>query len=260
MHPGGDYRPHPTFEDVFAAVQDGQADLGVVPIDNGINGRVTDVHHLIPRYNLQVVGEHYLPVRHHLLAKHGVGLHEITSAASHAQALGQCRQFLRSHAIAPVETANTAVAAKMVAEGDDRTRAAIASIEAAEIYGLTALASDIANVHGNETRFFAVGRERADPAAPDGCIMILTFATQSIPAALFKALGGFATNSINMTKIDSYSVGGDFATAEFICEIEAAPGEARTQRALKELEFFSTSVRIVGVFTRSPRQTASAAS
>lgn len=253
MYPAATFRPHLTFEDVFAAVQDGQADFGVVPIDNGINGRVTDVHHLIPRYNLYVVGEHYLPVRHHLLAKPGVALPDITAAASHAQALGQCRQFLRAHAIAPIETANTAIAAKLVAEGDDRSRAAIASIEAAEIYGLTAVASDIANVQGNETRFFAVARDRVDPLTPEGCIMILMFATHSIPAALFKALGGFATNSINMTKIDSYSVGGDFATAEFICEIEAAPNEARTQRALQELAFFSSSMRIVGVFTRAPR-------
>jgi prephenate dehydratase len=243
-----------TFEDVFAAVQSGAADRGVLPIDNGHNGRVTDVHLLIPRYDLHVVDEHYQRVRHVLLARPGVRLEAIKSVVSHPQALGQCRGYLRALGVESIEAANTAVAAKAVASGTDDTIAAIASAEAGALYGLSALATDIADVPGNTTRFFVVARERADPPAGSAAITILTFITQSIPAALFKALGGFATNSINLAKIDSYSVDGDFTTAQFIIEVEAAPDDPAMQRALSELAFFSKMVRIVGVFARAERR------
>jgi prephenate dehydratase len=253
VFPAAALQNHLTFEDVFAAVQAGQADRGVAPIDNVHNGRVTDVHHLIPRYDLSVVGEFYLPVRHQLLGVPGAQLEGVRAVLSHPQALGQCRSFLRAHGIAPVDAANTAVAAKTVAEAGDPSRAAIASPEAADLYGLVTLAADISDIEGNTTRFFIVARERQAPPPGAAAVTILTFATQSIPAALFKALGGFATNSINLTKIDSYSVGGDFSTAQFIIEVEAAPEEERMQRALAELAFFSTMVRIVGVFARAER-------
>lgn len=253
MFPMADLRPFLTFEDVFAAVQAGEADRGVLPIDNGHNGRVTDVHHLIPRYDLFVVGEHYQRVRHTLLAKPGASLDQIRRVLSHPQALGQCRGYVRRLGAEPVDAANTAVAAKIVADGGDATQAAIASAEAGALYGLSALASDIADAPGNTTRFFAVARERGPPPEADQAITVLTFATQSIPAALFKALGGFATNSVNLCKIDSYSVDGDFTAAQFIIEVEAAPDTPAMQRALAELAFFSKMVRILGVFARAER-------
>jgi prephenate dehydratase len=240
------------FEDAFEAVEQGRAEMAVIPIENSLHGRVADVHFLLPESDLFIVGEHFLRVRHCLLGLPGTSRADIKEAISHPQALGQCRQRLRDWGIRPVAYADTAAAAALVAEQGERSAAAIASRLAAEAYGLDVLADGIEDVDHNTTRFVVLARKPVAPTPEAGSMMTsLTFAVKSVPSALYKALGGFATNGVNMTKLESYMRDGSFAAAFFYAEIEGAPGDPHVDRALAELSFHSREMRIIGSFPRA---------
>jgi prephenate dehydratase len=244
--------PCPSFEEAFAAVREGRAGRAMIPVDNSVAGRVADVHHLMPNSGLHIVGEHFLRVNHQLLGLRGARLETIRSVESHVHALGQCRNFLRKHKLAPIVAADTAGAAADVALRGDPTRAAIASSLAAEIYDLQVLASDIEDAAHNTTRFLILAREPAWPPA-DGETVVTTFVfrVRNVPAALYKALGGFATNGINMVKLESY-VDGAFVQAQFYADVMAHPDEQRLKLAFEELNFFAHDVQILGVYPADP--------
>lgn len=238
-----------TFEDVLSSVESGKADLAMIPVENTLAGRVGDIHHLLPDSNLHMIGEHFMRIRFQLMAKPGVELSEIKTAYSHIMALGQCRDFLRDHGIAPMTAADTAGAARQVAEGDDRTAAAIAPPLAATVYGLNVLANDIEDAEHNTTRFVIMSRDPLDlPSGPETTVTAFIFQVRNIPSALYKTLGGFATNGINLTKLESYQVGGSFNASQFYVEIEGHPDDRPVQLALEELGFFSSYLKILGVF------------
>jgi prephenate dehydratase len=241
--------PCMAFEDVFAAVRDGKAELAMIPIENSVAGRVADVHHLLPEADLHIIGEHYQPIVHHLLALPGAKLSDIKHAESHVQALAQCRQWLRKKKIRTQIHADTAGSAADVATRKDKSVAAIASELAGKIYGLKSLAKNIADGPKNTTRFLILSKEdkRAKPGTP--CITTLLFSVKSVPAALYKALGGFASNGINMTKLESYlMIDGTFRNAEFRLDVEGHPDEKPLRLALEELGFFAKKVKILGVY------------
>ena len=241
--------PCRTFEDCFAAVEKGDADLAMIPVENTIAGRVSDIHSLLPGTSLQIVGEHYLPIRFQLMALPGVKLEDVKKARSHIMGLGQCRKFLREHGIDSVTASDTAGAAREVAESGDRTIAAIAPRLAAEVYGLEILAEDIEDAAHNTTRFVIMSREPSEIEVGDGpAKTAFLFEVRNIPAALFKVLGGFATNGVNMTKLESYMVGGHFTATQFYAEIEGHPDERSVQLALEEVGFFTQMMKLVGVF------------
>ena len=245
--------PCRTFEDCFAAVEKGEADLAMIPVENTIAGRVSDIHSLLPGTSLQIVAEHYLPIRFQLMALPGVKLEEVKKARSHIMGLGQCRKFLREHGIDSVTASDTAGAAREVAESGDRTVAAIAPRLAAEVYGLEILAEDIEDAAHNTTRFVIMSREPSEIEAGDGpAKTAFLFEVRNIPAALFKVLGGFATNGINMTKLESYMVGGNFTATQFYADIEGHPDERSVQLALEETGFFTQMLKLVGVFPATP--------
>ncbi|MEM0986192.1 MAG: prephenate dehydratase [Pseudomonadota bacterium] len=248
-----------TFEDAMAAVVDGRADLAMIPIDNTIAGRVGDIHHLLATTPLHIVAEYYLPIRFQLMGLSGATLEGITHARSHIMGLGQCRAFLMRQGIEGVTAADTAGAAREVRDTGDRSLAAIAPRLAAEVYGLDILAEDIEDAEHNTTRFVVMAREPVDDflAGSDGAPakMAFLFQVRNIPAALYKAMGGFATNGVNMTKLESYMLGGAFTATQFYAEIEGHPDERPVQLALEELGFFSTSLKILGVFPSAERQT-----
>lgn len=245
--------PCATFEDALGAVADGTALYGMIPIENSVAGRVADIHHLLPDSGLFIIGEHFLRVRHCLLGVRGARLAELKEVHSHTQALGQCRGTLRALGIEAVAAADTAGAARRVAERGDRHVAAIASRLAAEIYELDVLKSDIEDEDHNTTRFIVLSRERRDPPADGGeTITSFLFRVRNVPAALYKAMGGFATNGINMIKLESYQLGGSFNATQFYAEIEGHPAEKRVQYAFEELEFFTNKFRLLGVYPASP--------
>jgi prephenate dehydratase len=238
-----------TFEDAFAAVSSGEAALGMIPIENSIAGRVADIHHLMPESGLHIVAEWFLPVRHQLLALKGTKLEEIKSVESHVMALGQCRNIIRKLKIKPIVAADTAGSAREVAERGDKARAAIATRLAAEIYGLDILAENIEDEAHNTTRFIVLAREAKWAKAGSGTIITtFVFRVRNVPAALYKALGGFATNGINMTKLESYMVGGNFFATQFYADVEGHPDERSLTLALEELSFFSKEMKILGVY------------
>ncbi|KCZ52770.1 prephenate dehydratase [Hyphomonas pacifica] len=244
--------PCRTFEDCFAAVERGDADLAMIPVENTIAGRVGDIHYLLPSTQLQIVAEYYLPIRFQLMALPGTKLAAVKKARSHIMGLGQCRNFLREHGIEGVTSADTAGAAREVAELGDSTLAAIAPRLAADVYGLEILAEDIEDATHNTTRFIIMSREQAEIEAGDGpAKTAFLFEVRNIPAALYKVLGGFATNGINMTKLESYLIGGSFVSTQFYAEISGHPDERHVQLALEELGFFSQSLKILGVFPTS---------
>ncbi len=250
-----DHEPLPclSFEDVFAAVNDGQAELAMLPIENSVAGRVADMHHLLPEGGLYIIGEHYQPVTHHLLAIADARLADIKQAHAHVQSLAQCRRWLRSHNIQPVINADNAAAAAEVAKMGDKSIAAIASGLAGQIYGLKSLAEDIADSRNNTTRFLILSKRAKNPApntAP--AITTMIFRVRSVPAALYKALGGFATNGINITKLESYLVDGKFTAAQFYLDVEGHPEETPLKRALEELAFFAHELKILGVYPAHP--------
>lgn len=252
VHPDMVSLPCPTFEDAFAAVRQGQARLGMIPIENSVAGRVADIHTLLPTAGLHIVGEYFHRVRHHLMAPKGMRLADITAVHSHIQALGQCRRFIRSHGWIPRDRGDTAGAAEELSREPELGAAAIASELAAEIYGLDILAHDIEDADHNTTRFVIVAREPEWPAIGSGpCITTFEFRVRNVPAALYKALGGFATNGINMLKLESYQDGA-FVQAQFYTDVLGHPDDPALAEAMRELRFFSDSFQNLGVYPASP--------
>ena len=244
--------PCHTFEDVFVALEAGRATRAVIPIENSIAGRVADIHHLLPRSSASIVGEHFEPIRHQLLGVPGATLADVSTVHSHVHALGQCRTFMAKHELTPVVHADTAGAAADVAGWGDPSQAAIASALAGEYYGLVTLRSDIADAEHNTTRFLEIALEAAPyPALETSVITTILFTLRSVPAALYKAIGGFATNGINLTKIESYLTGENFSVAQFYIDVEDHPESAAMKHALEELRFFSREVRILGCYPAS---------
>ena len=243
--------PCPTFEDCFTALTAGDVDLGMIPIENSVAGRVADIHHLMPTSKLHIVAEWFLPIRNQLMAPKGATLKTIKSVQSHVMALGQCRNVIRELKLKPVVAADTAGSAREVAEVKDITRAAIASRLAAEIYGLDILKENVEDEVNSTTRFIVLSRDK-DWARPGNGKTITTFVfrVRNVPAALYKAMGGFATNGINMTKLESYQLGAFTATL-FYADIEGHPDDPLVKLALDELRFFSREVRILGVYPAS---------
>ncbi len=257
VFPAMETLPCAQFEDAFAAVREGRAALGMIPIENSVAGRVADIHHLMPDSGLYIIGEHFEPVHHHLLALPGAKLQTIKTVRSHVHALGQTRNFLRRNRLTAVVAADTAGAAAELAERRDPTVAAIASELAGKIYGLESLAQNIEDAAHNTTRFMVMSRE--EKWAPPGGPVVTTFVfnVRNVPAALYKALGGFATNAVNMTKLESYMVGGNFTATQFYADVEAHPHDRPLQLALEELRFFSHEVKILGVYPAAPERGAS---
>ncbi|HEV7692861.1 MAG TPA: prephenate dehydratase [Hyphomonadaceae bacterium] len=246
--------PCATFEDCFAVTASGEADLAMIPVENSIAGRVADIHHLLPTSPLHIIAEHFMPIRFQLMALKGAKLSDIKGAHSHIMGLGQCRNFLRKHNITAKIAADTAGAAREVKEAGDPTQAAIAPRLAAEVYGLDILAENIEDAAHNTTRFVIMSRDAAIPDKGTGTnwVTAFVFRVRNVPAALFKSMGGFATNGVNMTKLESYQVGGSFNATQFYSEIEGHPDDLPVQRALEELGFFSTQVKHLGVFPAHP--------
>lgn len=250
---GLDPLPCASFEDAFAAVSEGQARYAMIPVENSLFGRVADVHHLIPESGLFIVGERFVPIRHQLLGLKGATLEGLTHVRSHPQALGQCRKLLRELGVIAVKTADTAGAAREIAELGDGRVGALASTLAGEIYGLDVLKPDIADAAHNTTRFLVFAREPQNAALGSGaCMTSFVFRVRNVPAALYKAMGGFATNGVNMTKLESYIEGGAFAAAMFFAEVEGHPEERGLRLALEELDFFSTSLKVLGTYPADP--------
>ena len=253
VYPGCEPMPCPTFEDALAAVQTGKADLGMIPIENSIAGRVADIHHLLPHAKLHIVGEHFLPIHFNLMAPKGATLKTVKSVESHIHALGQCRRFIRKHGYKPVIAADTAGAARHISETRDVTRGALAPKLAAEIYGLDVLAENVEDEAHNTTRFVILSREQRH-AAPGNGLVVTTFVfrVRNLPAALYKALGGFATNGVNMTKLESYMIEGNFFATMFYADVEGHPDDRGLAFALEELKFFSRELTILGVYPAHP--------
>ncbi len=246
-----DFEPVPcdTFEDAFAAIQNGEADLGMIPIENSVAGRVADIHHLMPTSGLNIIGEFFLPLSHQLMAVKGASLATIKTAQSHVMALGQCRNIIRKLGLKAVVGADTAGSARQIAEAGDITQSAIASRLAAEIYGLDIIAENIEDEAHNTTRFIILSRE-ADwaPANNGPTVTTFVFRVRNVPAALYKAMGGFATNGVNMTKLESYQLDGEFFATQFYADVEGHPDDRPLKLALEELAFFSKELRILGVY------------
>ncbi|MCX5516633.1 prephenate dehydratase [Kaistia algarum] len=241
--------PAPTFEDCFQAMTRGDVDLAMIPIENSLAGRVADIHHLLPDSGLHIIGEYFLPIRFQLMAPFGATLQTIRTVESHVHALGQCRRILREHGWRAIVAGDTAGAARLVAEAGDLSRAALAPRLAAEIYGLDILAENVEDAEHNTTRFVVLAREPVHARAGNGpVITTFVFRVRNIPAALYKALGGFATNGINMTKLESYQLGGRFFATQFYADVEGHPDDRALSLALEELQFFSDEVRILGVY------------
>jgi prephenate dehydratase len=241
--------PCETFEATIDAVRDGQARLAMLPCENSLAGRVPDIHSLLPESGLSIVGEHFERVEHCLLAVPGASLGQIRRVHSHAVALGQVRRLLRAHDMTPVVEADTAGSAALVAQWGRPEDAAIASALAAELYGLDILLRNVEDATHNTTRFYVAARapQIPPPEAP-GLMTSFVFRVRNVPAALYKALGGFATNGINMTKLESYMVGGHFTATQFLCDVEGHPEHSNLRRALEELAFFSREIRVLGVY------------
>lgn len=243
----------PTFEDAFDEVHSGKVDLAMIPIENSVAGRVADVHTLLSSARLHIIAEHFQPIRHHLLGTKGATLKTIKSVESHVQALGQCHKYIRKHNLQPIVTADTAKSAHDVAKARNKARAALASPLAAKIYGLKVLAPDVQDVAYNTTRFIVLSRERQwAPHGKGPTVTSLMFQVRNIPGALYKALGGFATSRVNMTKLESYMEYGSFLATQFYADVEGHPDEAEMAQALEELKFFSKELRIYGVYPADP--------
>ncbi len=252
-YPDMEALPKPTFEDALGAVADGTAVLGMIPIENTVAGRVADIHHLMPTADLHIVGEYFLPLQHQLMAPKGATLATVKSVQSHVMALGQCRDIIRKLGLRAIVGADTAGSAREVSEAGDLTRAALASNLAAEIYGLDILAADVADEDHNTTRFIVLSKEPDwAPAGNGPVVTTFVFKVRNVPAALYKAMGGFATNSVNMTKLESYQLNGEFVATQFYADVEGHPDDRNVQLALEELAFFSSEMKILGVYPAHP--------
>jgi prephenate dehydratase len=245
--------PCPTFDAAMGAVQAGKAELAIIPVENSVAGRVADLHSLLPHTRLKIVAEHFQRVEHCLVALPSVTLKGIKTAKSHVQALSQCRNFLKKHGIQPLVHADTAGAAREIAEEGDKSVGAIASSLAARIYGLRVLAKNIEDADHNTTRMLVFSREEARPDFRTvRCMTAFLFRVKSVPAALYKALGGFATNGVNIVKLESYLSGAHFEQAQFYAEVEGHPDQRSLQLAMEELRFFSDELKMLGTFPTNP--------
>jgi prephenate dehydratase len=244
--------PKPTFEDAIEAAKSGDTDLVIIPVENSLIGRIADIHHLLPNSGLHIVGEHFLPIRHQLLGLKGASLDDIKSVYSQAPALAQCRTLLRTRKLVAHHWYDTAGSAKHVAELGDKSVAAIASSLAAEFYGLAILKADVEDEHHNATRFLIMSRQ--DERAPNQGKVVTSFVFQvkNVPAALYKALGAFATNGVNMTKLESYQLGGSFNATQFYADIQGHPEQPHVAHALEELAFHTASHTVMGVYPAHP--------
>ncbi|WP_028660143.1 prephenate dehydratase [Nocardioides insulae] len=241
--------PCASFEDVFAAVEGADADLAMIPIDNSLAGRVSDIHHFLPGTRLHIVAEHFLRIRFHLLGLPGSRIEDIRTVHSHVHALGQCRKLIRRHGFTPVISGDTAGAAREVAEAGDPTMGALSPPLAAGVYGLDVLAEDVEDEEHNTTRFVVLSPEPVRPPTGNGPVVTsFVFNVRNLPAALYKALGGFATNGINMTKLESYMVGGEFTATQFLAEIDGHPDDPGVRNAMEELAFYTHEIKILGVY------------
>jgi prephenate dehydratase len=252
-YPDWEAVPCASFEDVFAAVESDDCALAMIPIDNSIAGRVADIHHFLPNSGLHIIAEHFMRIRFHLMAMPGTSLDQIKTVHSHVHALGQCRKLIREHHLIPVISGDTAGAAREIAAFGDPTQAAISPPLAAEIYGLQVLAEDVEDEDHNTTRFVVLSKELVRAPVGNGPVVTsFVFNVRNLPAALYKALGGFATNGVNMTKLESYMVGGMFSATQFLAEVDGHPDETPLRNALEELAFFTTEVKILGVYPADP--------
>ncbi len=252
--------PTAAFEDTFAAVRDGSARYAMIPIENSIAGRVADIHHLMPDSGLHIIAEHFLRVNHHLLAPPGATLATVREVHSHVHALGQCRRMIAALKLRPVVHADTAGAAADIAASGDVGRGVIASALAAEIYGLNVLRRNVEDANHNTTRFLVMSRQpKLAPRGTDPCVTTFVFRVRNVPAALYKALGGFATNGVNMTKLESYMIGGRFSATQFYADVEGHPGDRPLKLALEELGFFTDELRLLGVYPGDPLRRGKAA-
>jgi prephenate dehydratase len=244
--------PRPTFEDAIEAAKSGDTDLVIIPVENSLIGRIADIHHLLPESGLHIVGEHFMPIRHQLLGLKDARLEDITSIYSQAPALAQCRTILRQRKLVVHNWYDTAGSAKHIAELGDKSAAAIASTLAAEFYGLKILKADVEDEHHNATRFLIMSRQ--DERAPNSgrVVTSLVFQVKNIPAALYKAMGGFATNGVNMTKLESYQLGGSFNATQFYADIQGHPDDPGVARALEELAFHTARHTVMGVYPAHP--------
>ena len=247
--PGGLALPCFAFEDAIDAVKEGRADCAMIPIENSLHGRVADIHFLLPESGLVITGEHFLPIHYALMASGPI--EGIKEAISHPQALGQCRKWLRARGIRPVAYADTAGAAALVAEMGDPSVAAISPLRAAGLYGLDTIADRLADSDDNMTRFVVLARQAPDRPVAGPAMTTFIFQVKNTPAALYKAMGGFATNGVNMTKLESYQRGASFAATEFYTDIMGAPGDPAVDRALEELRFHSKWVRVLGSYPQA---------
>ena len=247
--------PCTSFEEVVEAVREGRCERALIPIENSTFGRVADIHRLLPNSGLHIVAEHFMPVQLHLLARPGAVLRGVRAAKSHPVALGQCRSFLVEHDIEAVPVFDTAAAAAGVAEEGDQSKAAIASESAGAIYGLRPIASDIQDDANNATRFLVMAREPVEiDLSPRQVMTSFMFTLRNVAAALYKALGVFATAGVNVVKIESYMLKGTFNTAQFYIEIEGHPEEHRVGIALDELRYYCTEVKVLGTYPAHPRR------
>lgn len=246
--------PCASFEDAFAMVETGEAELAMIPIENSLAGRVADIHVLLPESNLQIVGEHYLRIRFDLLGLPGSSVGEATEVHSHIHALGQCRKIIREHQLTPVIAGDTAGSAREVRDWNDPTKLSLAPPLAAELYGLEVLASSVEDDPTNTTRFVVLARKQELPTRselPETAVTTLVFQVRNVPSALYKALGGFATNGVNITRLESYMVGSSFAATTFMIDIEGHPEDLPVRLALEELEFFTWEIKILGTYAAS---------
>ncbi|HEX7759508.1 MAG TPA: prephenate dehydratase [Caulobacteraceae bacterium] len=246
--------PYPTFEDAFEAVKSGACTLGMIPVENSIAGRVADVHHLLPASGLKIIGERFKPIHFQLMANPGTRLEDLKTVVSMPFAWGQCRRFLRKLGVTMEAASDTAASARIVAEHPGPTRGAIAPALAAEIYGLEILARDIEDEAHNTTRFVIMSPDTNPAPPPPGtkCVTSFVFRVRNIPAALYKAMGGFATNGVNMTKLESYMENGAFTATFFYAEVDGRPEDIGLAHAFDELRFFSDHVEILGVYPADP--------
>ncbi|PCC27696.1 prephenate dehydratase [Arthrobacter sp. MYb211] len=255
--------PCASFEDAFAMVESGAADLAMIPIENSIAGRVADIHVLLPESDLQIVGEHYLRIRFDLLGIPGSSIEAATEVHSHIHALGQCRRLIREHQLTPVIAGDTAGSAREIRDWDDPRKLSLAPPMAAELYGLEVLSSGVEDDPTNMTRFVVLARKQALPTRaqlPDEVITSLVFQVRNVPSALYKALGGFATNGVNLTRMESYMVGSTFAATTFMVDIEGHPEDLPVRLALEELDFFTWEIKTLGTYAASEHRQAGSAS
>jgi prephenate dehydratase len=249
LFPKGEAIPCVTFEDTIAAVQKGVADYGVVPVENSLYGRITDIYHLLPESGLFIIGEHFLRIEMNLLGVKGATLADIKSVQSLSVALGQCRKFIRKHRLKTINAVDTAGSAREIAEKGDKSVGAIASRFAAEVYGLDVLASNIEDAAHNTTRFLVISKTPEEPKTSAKKVKTtFVFRVRNVPAALYKAMGGFATNSVNMTKLESYMLDGSFTATQFYADIEGRPSDRNVELAFEELRFFTDHFHVLGVY------------